>query len=223
MAGIAEEPVEGAHRGRELPVCPQPMKDLDEARVQDSRRVPSAASSRSAESLLLSMILTPILAAPRYRHNSVKRYDLEDLFILRGALCSCTNSHPGRHAATAVTSRNTFPRMAILGPMQRRLRLRLLGPGSRALPSAGMTELHDTWDHLLEARHCTPLPMAALPWGEGKGEGRPLAPELVSAPHPNPLPASGERGKTPMSSRRQRPRGGDRGSGARQHHGSSVC
>ena len=28
-------------------------------------------------------------------------------------------------------------------------------------------------------------------WGEGKGEGRPLAPESIAAPHPNPLPAKG--------------------------------
>jgi hypothetical protein len=33
-------------------------------------------------------------------------------------------------------------------------------------------------------------------WGEGRGEGQRQTPAfgLVAAPHPNPLPASGERG-----------------------------
>ena len=37
------------------------------------------------------------------------------------------------------------------------------------------------------------LPMPLPAWGEGQGEGRPLAPTSVAAPHPDPLPASGER------------------------------
>jgi error-prone DNA polymerase len=52
------------------------------------------------------------------------------------------------------------------------------------------------WDCMLEA----PSPRASLASppelsarGEDRGEERPLAPALVATPHPNPLPASGER------------------------------
>ncbi|MFT3732055.1 MAG: isoleucine--tRNA ligase [Hyphomicrobium sp.] len=38
------------------------------------------------------------------------------------------------------------------------------------------------------------LPLSPSSRGEGQGEGRPHAPESTAAPHPSPLPASGERG-----------------------------
>jgi nucleoside triphosphate diphosphatase len=41
----------------------------------------------------------------------------------------------------------------------------------------------------LEEVVCSPSPHSS--WGEGRGEGRPLAPASVAAPHPNPLPAEG--------------------------------
>jgi MATE family multidrug resistance protein len=56
--------------------------------------------------------------------------------------------------------------------------------------------------HLLTARGYLPAvaraaesPLPTLQWGEGQGEGQPQArQEPVAAPHPGPLPASGERG-----------------------------
>ena len=38
-----------------------------------------------------------------------------------------------------------------------------------------------------------PSPHRSSRWGEGRGEGQELAPAFVAAPHPSPLPASGER------------------------------
>ena len=40
----------------------------------------------------------------------------------------------------------------------------------------------------------SPSPHSSSEWGEGRGEGRPQAPEQAAAPHPNPLPAE-ERGE----------------------------
>lgn len=42
----------------------------------------------------------------------------------------------------------------------------------------------------------TPSPhVLPFTWGEGWGEGRLQAPVLTATPHPNPLPARGERGR----------------------------
>ena len=48
------------------------------------------------------------------------------------------------------------------------------------------------WDAVLES----PSPHFCTQWGEGRGEGRLLAPALVAAPHPNPLPVRTGRGNT---------------------------
>src|SRR4051794_1104586 len=37
-------------------------------------------------------------------------------------------------------------------------------------------------------RPSSPSPHRSSRWGEGRGEGQPLAPARVAAPHPNPLP-----------------------------------
>ncbi len=122
-----------------------------------------------------SYLRIPLKTSPNVRHGDALEIDWAD--VLAPDKCSYVFGNP------------PFVGQSFQSPEQRLQMARIIGADSGR---AGSLDYVCAW--FLKAGayvQGTTFPSPHSSWGEGKGEGRPLTPESIAAPHPNPLPAKG--------------------------------